>query len=200
MFLVPAGSFLLTVLFVPLMARLADSVGLRGAAEERTMARAATPTLGGIAFFLGFLPPVLFLSPNLSSAWPFFLIVTLMFIVGIYDDLRRINPATKLIGQIISAATAIYFGYSLHFFTWPPLDALLTAMWIVGLTNALNLLDNMDGLAGGIALIAAVYLAFLFIQHGDTQQAVLALALAGAAAGFLLYNFYPATNFHGRCG
>ena len=103
-----------------------------------------------------------------------------MFIVGIYDDLRRINPATKLIGQIISAVTAIYFGYSLHFFTWAPLDALLTAMWIVGLTNALNLLDNMDGLAGGIALIAAVYLAFLFIQQGDTQQAVLALALAGA--------------------
>jgi len=123
-----------------------------------------------------------------------------MFIVGIYDDLRRINPATKLIGQIISAVTAIYFGYSLHFFTWTPLDALLTAMWIVGLTNALNLLDNMDGLAGGIALIAAVYLAFLFIQHGDTQQAVLALALAGAVAGFLLYNFHPARIFMGDAG
>ena len=199
-FLVPATSFLLTIVCVPLMGRLAtrwDCVAVPK--KERWHAR-PTPTLGGIAFFLGFLPPVLFLSPNFSSAWPFFLIVTQMFIVGIYDDLRRINPATKLIGQIISAVTAIYFGYSLHFFTWTPLDALLTAMWIVGLTNALNLLDNMDGLAGGIALIAAVYLAFLFIQHGDTQQAVLALALAGAVAGFLLYNFHPARIFMGDAG
>jgi UDP-GlcNAc:undecaprenyl-phosphate GlcNAc-1-phosphate transferase len=123
-----------------------------------------------------------------------------MFVVGIYDDLRKINPATKLIGQIISAATAIFFGYSLHFFTWQPLDALLTALWIVGLTNALNLLDNMDGLAGGVALIAALYLAFLFNQNGDTQHAVLALALAGAVAGFLLYNFYPASVFMGDAG
>ena len=123
-----------------------------------------------------------------------------MFVVGFYDDLRQINPATKLIGQIVSASTAIFFGYSLHFFTWQPLDALLTALWIVGLTNAVNLLDNMDGLAGGIALIAALYLAFLFNQHGDMQHAVLALALAGAAAGFLLYNFYPASIFMGDAG
>jgi UDP-GlcNAc:undecaprenyl-phosphate GlcNAc-1-phosphate transferase len=142
----------------------------------------------------------LLLSPDLSSALPFFAVVTLMFIVGIYDDLRQINPATKLIGQIISAAIAIYFGYSLQFFTWAPLDALLTALWIVGLTNALNLLDNMDGLAGGIALIAAVYMAFLFNQHGDTQHAVLALALAGAVAGFLLFNFHPASVFMGDAG
>ena len=123
-----------------------------------------------------------------------------MFVVGFYDDLRQINPATKLIGQIIAASTAIFFGYSLHFFSWQPLDALLTALWIVGLTNAINLLDNMDGLAGGIALIAALYLAFLFNQHGDSQHAVLALALAGAAAGFLFYNFHPASIFMGDAG
>jgi UDP-GlcNAc:undecaprenyl-phosphate GlcNAc-1-phosphate transferase len=123
-----------------------------------------------------------------------------MFVVGIYDDLRRMNPATKLIGQIIIAATAIFFGYSLGFFTWAPLDALLTAFWIVGLTNALNLLDNMDGLAGGIALIASLYLALLFNQDGDIQHAALALALAGAGLGFLFYNFYPASVFMGDAG
>jgi len=149
---------------------------------------------------VGFLLPVLLLSPNLSSALPFLIIVTQIFVVGIYDDVRRINPATKLIGQIISAATAIFFGYSLHFFTWAPLDALLTAIWIVGLTNALNLLDNMDGLAGGIALIAALYLAFLFTHQGDAQHVVLALALAGALGGFLLHNFYPASIFMGDAG
>src|SRR5437870_5476122 len=200
LFLVPASSFLLTILFVPLIARLATRCGYVALPKGERWHTRPTPTLGGIAFFLGFLPPVLFLSPDISSALPFFIVVSLMFIVGMYDDLRRINPATKLIGQIISAVTAMFCGYSLHFFTWAPLDALLTAMWIVGLTNSLNLLDNMDGLAGGIALIAFLYLAFLFEQQGDTQRAVLALALAGALVGFLLYNFYPATIFMGDTG
>jgi len=199
-FLIPATSFLLTLLCVPMVGRLAARLGCVEQPKKERWHTRPTPTLGGLAFFAGFLPPVLWLSPDLSSAVPFFIIVTLMFIVGIYDDLRQINPAAKLIGQIISAATAIYFGYSLHFFTWAPLDALLTAVWIVGLTNALNLLDNMDGLAGGIALIAALYLTFLFHQQGDVQHVVMALALAGALGGFLLHNFYPSSIFMGDAG
>jgi UDP-GlcNAc:undecaprenyl-phosphate GlcNAc-1-phosphate transferase len=199
-FLAPAASFLFTLLCVPLVGRLAARWGCMALPRKERWHTRPTPTLGGLAFFVGFLPPVLLLSPDLSSALPFFIIVMLMFIVGIYDDLRHINPATKLIGQIISAAIAIYFGYSLQFFTWAPLDALLTAIWIVGLTNSLNLLDNMDGLAGGIALIAATYLAFLFYQQGDAQHAVMALALAGALGGFLLHNFYPASIFMGDAG
>jgi UDP-GlcNAc:undecaprenyl-phosphate/decaprenyl-phosphate GlcNAc-1-phosphate transferase len=200
LFLAAASSLLLTLACVPLVGRLAARVGCVAQPKIDRWHTRPTPTLGGVAFFLGFLPPVLLLSPDLSSALPFFIVVTLMFIVGIYDDLRRINPATKLIGQIISAAIAIYFGYSLQFFTWAPLDALLTAIWIVGLTNSLNLLDNMDGLAGGIALIATTYLAFLFYQQGDAQHALMALALAGALGGFLLHNFYPASIFMGDAG
>lgn len=198
--LIPAVSFCLTVLLVPSVCRLAARWGCVAQPNEQRWHKRPTPTLGGIAFFLGFLLPALFFSPNLSSALPFFLIVTQMFVVGIYDDLRRINPATKLMGQIITAAAALFFGYSLQFFTWTPLDALLTAIWIVALTNALNLLDNMDGLASGIGLIAAIYLAFLFNQRGDAEQALLALALAGALGGFLLYNFHPASIFMGDAG
>jgi len=199
-FLAPTASFLFTIACVPLVRRLATRWGCTAVPRKERWHTRPTPTLGGLAFFVGFLLPVLLLSPNLSSALPFFIIVTQMFVIGIYDDMRRINPATKLIGQIISAATAIFFGYSLNFFTWAPLDALLTAIWIVGLTNSLNLLDNMDGLAGGIALIAAVYLAFLFTHQGDAQHVVLALALAGALGGFLLHNFYPASIFMGDAG
>jgi len=198
--IIPAGSFLLTLGCVPWVGRLATRWGCVALPKKDRWHTRATPTLGGLAFFLGFLPPVLFLTPDLSSALPFFVVVTQMFVVGIYDDARRLSPATKLIGQIIAAATAIFFGYSLHFFNWTPLDTLLTAVWIVGMTNALNLLDNMDGLAGGIALIAVVYLAFLFNQHGDAQHLVLALALAGALGGFLLHNFYPARIFMGDAG
>jgi UDP-GlcNAc:undecaprenyl-phosphate GlcNAc-1-phosphate transferase len=200
LFLAPAAAFVLTLLCVPLVRQLATRWGCVAQPKKERWHTRPTPMLGGIAFFVGFLPSLLFLTPDLSSALPFFIVAGQMFVIGLYDDLRRINPATKLIGQIISAATAIFFGYSLGFFTWQPLDALLTALWIVGLTNALNLLDNMDGLAGGIALIAALYLAFLFSQHGDAEHAVLALAIAGAVAGFLLYNFYPASIFMGDAG
>ena len=198
--LVPGSAFLVTLLCVPLVQRLATRWGCTALPRKERWHTRPTPTIGGLAIFLGFVPPVLLLSPNLSSLLPFFIIATQMFVVGIYDDVRRINPATKLIGQIIGAATAIFFGYSLHFFTWAPLDALLTAIWIVGLTNSLNLLDNMDGLAGGIALIAALYLGFLFTYQGDTQHVVLALALAGALGGFLCHNFHPASIFMGDAG
>jgi len=200
LFLIPAIAFLMSILLVPLAGRLAVRWRCVALPNKERWHKRPTPTLGGIAFFPAFLLPVLLLTPNLSSALPFFIIVTQMFVVGVYDDLRHMNPATKLMGQIIGAATAIFFGYSLHFFTWAPLDALLTAIWIVGLTNSVNLLDNMDGLAGGIALIAALYLAFLFTQQGDAQHLVLALALAGALGGFLLHNFYPSSIFMGDAG
>jgi UDP-GlcNAc:undecaprenyl-phosphate GlcNAc-1-phosphate transferase len=123
-----------------------------------------------------------------------------MTFLGLIDDLWRLNPATKLVGQMIAAATAVFFGYSLHFFSWPPVDIVLTVFWIVGLTNALNLLDNMDGLAGGIGAIAALYLGALLYQRGDVPHMLLAFALVGAVAGFLLFNFYPASIFMGDTG
>jgi UDP-GlcNAc:undecaprenyl-phosphate/decaprenyl-phosphate GlcNAc-1-phosphate transferase len=198
--LVAASSLVLSFVCVPVVGRLASRLGCVAQPKKDRWHTRPTPMFGGIALFIGFVPPVLWLSPDFVSALPFFIVLTLMFIVGIYDDLHRINPATKLIGQIISAAAAIYFGYSLQFFSWTPLDALLTAIWIIGLTNAVNLLDNMDGLAAGIALIAAIYLAFLFHQQSDPQHAIMSLALAGALGGFLLHNFFPASIFMGDAG
>ncbi len=198
--LAPASAFVITLVFVPRVRRLATRWGCVSLPIKERWHSEPTPNLGGLAFFSGFVLTILLLSPNLRSIWPFFLIVSQMFIVGIYDDFRQINPATKLIGQIICAATAIFFGYALGFFNWSPLDALLTALWIIGLTNAINLLDNMDGLAGGIGLIAASYLAFLFIQQGNSQHALICLALAGALAGFLVHNSHPASIFMGDEG
>jgi len=200
LFLLPFTSFLLTLLLVPLVRRLATRWEFVSMPTAERWHQHSTPFLGGVAFFAGFLLPAIFFSPSLSSAWPLLVVTSQTFVLGIHDDLHRINPATKLIGQIIAAATALFFGYSLHFSAWPLLDALLTALWIVGLINAVNLLDNMDGLAGGIGLIAALYLAFFFRQHADLQHTLLALALAGAVAGFLIYNFHPASIFMGDAG
>lgn len=198
--LLPCAAFFLTIVLIPPIRQLAIRWRCIALPVEGRWHRRPTPFLGGVALFLGFLLPSLVFSPSLSAALPLFCIGSQMFILGIYDDLRRINPATKLMGQIIAAATAIFFGYSLHFCPWPLLDAFITACWIVGLTNALNLLDNMDGLAGGIGLIAAFSLTFLLRERGELQHAAVALALAGATAGFLIYNFHPASIFMGDAG
>lgn len=194
--LAPGCAFLLTLLLVPLMRHVAIRLGCVALPTEERWHKRSTPSFGGVAFFMGFLLPALWFAPSASAFLPLFLVAAQMFVLGVYDDLRRINPATKLVGQIIAAATAIFFGYSLRFFSWPPLDALFTGIWIIGLTNAINLLDNMDGLAGGVALIAALFLAFL----GDLQHSSVVLALAGAVAGFLIYNFHPASIFMGDAG
>ena len=198
--MVPAISLVLTLACVPMVRRLAAHWGCVAVPKKDRWHSRPTPTLGGMAFYVGFIVTALLFSPNVTSALPFLLVVTLMFLVGVYDDRRQLNPATKLVGQIASAAVAIYFGYRLYFFGWAPLDGLLTAVWIVGLTNAVNLLDNMDGLAGGIGLIAAAYLTILFFQQGDVTFSVIALAIAGAVGGFLMHNFYPASLFMGDAG
>lgn len=200
LFLVPVVALLLTLACVPWVSALAIRLGCVAMPKQDRWHSRPTPTLGGVAFYTGFLVVAMCFVANSQLTLPFLLIVTLMFIVGIYDDLRQLNPATKLVGQIGVAAMAIYFDYRLQFFGWMPLDAVLTALWIVGLTNAVNLLDNMDGLAGGIGLIAAVYLAFLFYQQGDLVHAMIALAVAGAVGGFLVHNFYPASIFMGDAG
>jgi len=196
----PLTSFLLALVLVPLVRCLALRWGYVSLPTAERWNKRPTPSFGGIAFFLGFLFSALLFSSRWSAFLPLLLVASLTFVLGVYDDLYHIKPTTKLIGQTIGAATAISFGYSLGFFTWPPLDILLTALWIIGLTNALNLLDNMDGLAGGIGLIAALYLAVLFQQRGDFQYALLALTLAGAVGAFLIYNFHPASIFMGDGG
>src|SRR6266850_6411271 len=90
-FLVPVSSFLVTLSCVPLVKRLATRWGCTALPRKERWHTRPTPTIGGLAIFLGFVPPVLWLSPNLLSLLPFFIIVTQMFVVGIYDDVRRIN-------------------------------------------------------------------------------------------------------------
>ena len=125
--------------------------------------------------------------------------VTFLFILGLLDDFLHIKPQTKLIGQIIIASLIAFLGLRLHWFISLTLDTMVTIAWIVGITNAFNLLDNMDGLCAGIGLIAAGSLAVLYWRI-HPQAALLALALSGTLIAFLIYNFNPASIFMGDCG
>jgi UDP-GlcNAc:undecaprenyl-phosphate GlcNAc-1-phosphate transferase len=122
-----------------------------------------------------------------------------MSFMGIIDDRWGLGSYVKLAGQLGAAAILIYSGVKVQLFdSW--LDIAVTLVWVVGITNALNLLDNMDGLSGGVAMIAAIFFTLLAAMSKQYLVGVLAAALAGACAGFLIYNWNPAHIFMGDAG
>lgn len=124
----------------------------------------------------------------------------LMFALGVVDDLQRLRPVTKLVGQMVVAAVLIYLAPPLQITGVAVLDLMLAFSWVVGITNAFNLLDNIDGLAAGVAAIAgSFYLVVLFPIESAAMSPALA-AFVGAMIGFLIYNFRPASIFMGDSG
>ncbi len=124
---------------------------------------------------------------------------SLLFIMGLFDDFKSVKPYTKLTCQVLAALLVVIFGHRLHWFPFVPLDIFMTLLWIIGITNAFNLIDNMDGLCAGVSLIVSLYFAFWF-SAAQPEAALIAVILAGASAGFLMYNFNPAKIFMGDCG
>ncbi|MDF1664693.1 MAG: hypothetical protein P1V97_23240 [Planctomycetota bacterium] len=123
-----------------------------------------------------------------------------LFVLGLIDDLKSVPAAGKLIVQAIAASYVVTFGFVLPT-PWPVLSIPLTLIWIVGVTNAVNLLDNMDGLSSGAAFVAALaYAALFFAVTGSYSSGILALTVAGASLGFLFHNFAPARIFMGDAG
>jgi len=123
-----------------------------------------------------------------------------LFLVGLIDDVLNIKPYQKLIGQLIGAAFVIGFDLTLPLTGYELIDIWITVFWLVGITNAVNLLDNMDGLAVGIAAIGASSLAIGFFSNGQSFEGLLVAVFIGALLGFLVFNFNPASIFMGDCG
>jgi UDP-GlcNAc:undecaprenyl-phosphate GlcNAc-1-phosphate transferase len=121
------------------------------------------------------------------------------FGLGLFDDIRRLSPASKLVGQVAIAAALVAGGVRVEIVNVPAIAFVLTILWVVGLMNAVNLIDNMDGLAAGVAAIAAAVLAIVAIPSTPTAAAIAAIT-AGIAVGFLVHNFPPARIFMGDAG
>jgi len=135
-----------------------------------------------------------------GSLWPLILTSLAMAAVGFLDDLRPLRPPVKFVIQLILATVLLGYGFQLRLTQIPLIDMLLTLFWIVGITNAFNLLDNMDGLAAGIAVIAAGFRLLFFAMDGDWGGATVSAIFLGAVLGFLLRNFPPASIFMGDAG
>ena len=126
------------------------------------------------------------------------LLTTAMGLVGLVDDIFQLRPRWKFAAQFVIAAVAVWSGIVYTLFHHPSLDYLFTFVWILGVTNALNLLDNMDGLAAGVSVIAAGSL--ILIGHSSGPMAIGLLAMAASLLGFLVFNFHPAKIFMGDTG
>ncbi|MCS6806079.1 MAG: hypothetical protein RMM98_13100 [Acidobacteriota bacterium] len=162
-----------------------------------------TALLGGVAIYAAFIIGYLLFAPPLPQVSAILLGGTWLFVLGVIDDLVGLKPYTKLSVQVVVAAVAVYLGLRLPWLWWTgseALDAFITIFWLVAITNAVNLIDNMDGLAGGLTVIACAVLVASFLLGGQTAEAYLPALLAGAVLGFLFFNFHPASIFMGDCG
>lgn len=159
-----------------------------------------TAMLGGAAIFATTLLVYGIIVPHTFESIVILGAASFLFLVGLLDDILNIKPYQKLIGQLIGAAFVVSFGLKLPLTGSELLDIWITVFWLVGITNAVNLLDNMDGLAAGIAAIATFSLAFGFAVNGQTAEVQLAAVFIGALVGFLIFNFNPASIFMGDCG
>jgi UDP-GlcNAc:undecaprenyl-phosphate/decaprenyl-phosphate GlcNAc-1-phosphate transferase len=187
----------------PLVAVLARRIGAICQPRADRWHREPTPLLGGIAVFAAIMTTALLLGPQDRQLAGLLIGTALIFGLGLLDDLRALPPQVKLAGQIASACVLLAAGIHVDLGASAPLFAIelaLTLLWVIGITNAFNLLDNMDGLSAGIAGIAGLMLCFHNAAQGHVGLAIIGLTIAGAAAGFLIHNFHPATIFMGDCG
>ncbi|MCK6480012.1 MAG: hypothetical protein L6R43_07645 [Planctomycetes bacterium] len=190
-----------TAAAAPLAQAAARRFGLVNVPRADRWSKRSTPLLGGVALFAGFLAATLAFLPLREPRVQAVLAgAALLFAVGLWDDAKHLRPSTKLAAQLAAAAILILGGIEVEIAGRRVFGIPLTILWVVGITNALNLLDNMDGLAGGVGAIGALVMAAFAATTGVDWLAPLALAVAGAALGFLPWNVSPARQFLGDAG
>jgi len=195
--------FALSLGLTPLTRQLARRIGLLDQPGGRKIHGSPMPLLGGLAIYGAFVIALL-LFPN----WPQYILelgsilvgATWLAVVGVIDDRNGLSPWVKFPAQFLAAGVVIASGVHIDIFHSVVPDTLLTTFWIVGIVNAINFLDNMDGLAAGISAIASASFFLLAASQGQELVGALSAALCGAAIGFLIYNFNPATTFMGDMG
>ncbi|MGJ3243046.1 MAG: hypothetical protein ACFE0O_08850 [Opitutales bacterium] len=209
------SAFLISLGITRLMISLGPKLGLIDHPDARRIHRTPIPRAGGLAVFLGFHLSVLGLyflwwpdfQGQLDFGWweGFFLASVLLLVVGLLDDARGLPPLVKLAGQAAAAlalflTTGSSFATLLGFQLPLALDLVLTVVWCLALINAFNLIDGMDGLCAGLAIVSGLGIAAAFVLRGVPGDGIVVLALIGACLGFLRYNFHPARIFLGDTG
>lgn len=196
----PAISFALALLLTPLVRMLAQRWGFVAKPKTDRWHKNPTAMMGGVAIWLAVAGTYLVLVPHTPQVWVVVGAASFLFLVGLVDDWLHIKPYQKLIGQVIGAAIVVNYGLALPWTRALPVNMLITILWLIGITNAINLLDNMDGLATGVAAIASCFLTLNFVSINQPTEAVMMAVFTAALLGFLVYNSQPASIFMGDSG
>ncbi len=189
---------LLSALLTRLQIRMNVRLGLTAAPRADRWHAAPTPSSGGLAIFLSCAAAYRLAYPGRYPRIA--LAVAALWIFGFLDDRLRLRPWLKLAVQVAAAAWVVLGGVVFPATPWYALNAALSMFWIVMITNAFNLIDNMDGLCAGVVIIICLFRAGLLAAEGYGTDAGLCAILAAAFAGFLLFNYHPARIFMGDCG
>ena len=199
--LMAASALVIAIGGTPLVRYAALRLGIMDQPSARKIHSAPVPLMGGAAIYVAFIAALALWGERsyVNEVVGIFVGATLVSIVGALDDSRGLGSYLKLLFQVAAASILILSGVQVRLFDGF-LDIILTLLWVVGVTNAFNLLDNMDGLSSGVATIAAAFFTLLAAMSDQYLVGTLAAALCGACIGFLVYNWNPARVFMGDTG
>ncbi len=211
-------SFLLSCTLIPFVIRFGESYGILDYPEPNKQISIPKVRVGGLAIFFSFFITsifvfILFFNLDLKLSLIFFLLIPLIFFLGLFDDIFKLSPFTRLLIQFLLSFLVCFFGLiidinhidflgflSANIFISRLISYLITIIWITGIINAFNWLDGLDGLAAGFSTISSFILALISIQVNNPIGLVLSSIIFGSSIGFLIYNSYPSKILMGDCG
>lgn len=203
-------AFVVALMATPAAKKLAYKIGaIDIPKDKRRVHKKPVPLIGGLAIYLGTILSILLFLPKSETNLGIIVGSTIIVVLGIFDDKYELKARVKLLGQLLASFVVVLSGVRIDWLTNPFGDGMinigvfaipLSVFWIVGITNAMNLIDGLDGLAAGIASISSGSLFVVSLLNGRYATALITVAVTGAALGFLPYNFNPAKIFMGDTG
>lgn len=200
--------FIVSLLLTPFIKKFAIKIGATDKPNERKVHKEIMPRMGGLAIYISFILGSYLFIPSYIKVWTIIVGVTIIVIIGMLDDIFCLSAKVKFIGQIIAALVPVIVGIRIDYITVPSgevisfgiLDIPITLFWIIAITNAINLIDGLDGLAAGVSCIAIITISALSLSMGSPLAPLLGVILLGSTLGFLVFNFHPAKIFMGDTG
>ena len=201
--------FFISVIATPLIKKLAFLIGATDRPNQRKVHQSIMPRLGGLAIYISFMAGIILIRPENQYSFAILLGCFIIIVTGICDDLFELPAKYKMLGQLAAACSVVFLGNLQVVFINLPFGGQLqfgllsipfTILWIVGITNAINLIDGLDGLAAGVSSIALITISGIALIQGNLFVVAVGLIVLASTLGFLLYNFHPASIFMGDTG
>ena len=208
------AAFSVSILTTPLAKRISIKLGAIDYPKKRGLHSVPIPRMGGLSIFFGFLTAMLILIPFIPDFRTlqfggFIVGAIIIVLLGMYDDVKNLRASVKFSVQLLAALIVVFTGTRIEMIMWPmqiypafveAISIPFTLIWILGVTNAVNLIDGVDGLAAGVSSICSTFLMILCILTGSPMAIVFSASLAGSSLGFLPRNFNPAEIYMGDTG